>query len=186
MLRHVCAKEKIIATSAGRRNVICNRHDVEVERRRGSHPLDTGVAKMRVVAAAVLCAALGGCWTSGQETASNRSGDQFVGQNVEVVASRFGQPMGRKRMDNDQMLYVWELAPADPSARRRTTDTGQGGLYGDGHTPGYMSDDPRICKLSVTTSPEGIVTQFDAEDSNGTGAPARTLGLVGSVCAQRL
>jgi len=49
-----------------------------------------------------------------------------------------------------------------------------------------MSDDLRLCKISVTTSPEGIVTQFNAEDSNGTGAPTMTLGFGGSVCAQRL
>ena len=140
--------------------------------------------KMRALRAVVLCAALGGCWTSGQTVASARW-DQFVGQNVQVVATRFGQPAGRKRMDNDQMLYVWELPPLDWSGNKKT-HSGPGGLYGDGETPGYMSDDPRLCKLSVTSSPEGIVTQVDAEDSNGTAAPTMTLGLSGSVCAQRL
>ena len=141
---------------------------------------------MRILGVAVLCLALGGCWTSGQDVATaNRSGDQFVGQNVDAVVARFGKPTGRMRADNDQMTYVWELAPIDSSGNQRT-QTGDAGLYGDGHTPGYMSDDPRLCKISVTTSPEGIVTQFNAEDSNGTGAPTMTLGLVGSVCAQRL
>lgn len=132
----------------------------------------------------MLCVALGGCWPSMQDIATTRSGDQFVGQKVDVVASRFGQPIGKKT-ETDQITYVWELAPVDWSGNKKTS-MGQGGLYGDGQTPGYMSDDPRICKLSVTTSLEGIVTQVNVEDSNGTGAPARTLGLAGSVCDQRL
>lgn len=141
---------------------------------------------MRILAILVICTALGGCWTSGQEpTTSNRPGGQFVGQNVDAVVARFGKPVGRKKLDNDQMSYVWELAAADSSGDQKT-NPGQGGLYGDGHTPGSMSDDPRFCKISVTTSPEGIVTQFSAEESNGTGAPSMTLGLIGSVCAQRL
>jgi hypothetical protein len=141
---------------------------------------------MRTLGVAVLCLALGGCWTSGQDVAtSNRSGDRFVGQNVDAVVARFGKPTGRMRGDNDQMTYVWELPPLDWSGNKRT-QTGDAGLYGDGHTPGYMSDDPRLCKISVTTSPEGTVTQFNAEESNGTGAPTMTLGLVGGVCAQRL
>jgi hypothetical protein len=132
----------------------------------------------------VLCITLGGCWTSGQDATPPRSGDQFVGKNVDAVVSRFGQPTGRKKMDGDQMFYVWELPPMDWSGNKRT-HAGQAGLYGDGLTPGYMSDDPRLCKISVTASPEGVVTQFIAEDLNGTGAPATTLGLVGGVCAQR-
>jgi hypothetical protein len=144
-----------------------------------------GIFAMRALGTALLCITLGGCWTSGQDAASPRSGDQFVGQNVQVVATRFGQPTGRKKLDGDQMFYVWELPPLDWSGNKRT-HAGDGGLYGDGLTPGYMSDDPRLCKISVTTSPEGVVTQFIAEDLNGTGAPATTLGLVGGVCAQRL
>jgi hypothetical protein len=145
-----------------------------------------GTTKMRILAIVVICAALGGCWTSGQEAAtSNRPGDQFIGQNVDAVVARFGKPTGRKKLDNDQMSYVWELDATPPSSDQKT-HSGQGGLYGDGQTPGYMSDDPRFCKLSVTTSPEGIVTQFNAEDSNGTGASAMSLGFNRSICAQRL
>jgi len=139
---------------------------------------------MRTLRAVILCVTLGGCWTSGQDVTSAQSGDQFVGKSVDSVVSRFGQPTGRKKMDGDQMFYVWELPSTDWSGNKRT-HAGQGGLYGDGQTPGYMSDDPRLCKISVTTSPEGVVTQFIAEDLNGTGAPAKTLGLVGGVCAQR-
>jgi hypothetical protein len=135
---------------------------------------------MRTLKIVALCAILGGCWMSGQDVATpTRLGDQFVGQNVDAVVARFGKPAGRKKSDNDQMTYVWELAAADLPANQRT-HTGQAGLYGDGHTPGAMSDDPRFCKISVITSPQGIVTQFNAEDSNGTGAPTTTLGFVGA------
>jgi len=141
---------------------------------------------MRIPKIVVLCVALGGCWTSGQDVATPRqSGSQFVGKNVDAVVARFGKPTSRK-VDNDQTTYFWQLdAATDPSGNQKAY-TGQGGLYGDGRTPGYMSDDPRFCKLSVTTSPEGIVTQFSAEDLNGTGAPTFSLGINGSVCAQRL
>jgi hypothetical protein len=141
---------------------------------------------MRIPKIVVLCVALGGCWTSGQDVATSRqSGGQFVGKNVDAVVARFGKPRSRK-VDNDQTTYFWQLdAATDPSGSQKAY-TGQGGLYGDGRTPGYMSDDPRFCKLSVTTSPEGIVTQFSAEDLNGTGAPTFSLGINGSVCAQRL
>jgi hypothetical protein len=143
---------------------------------------------MRIPKIVVLCAVLGGCWTTPrQEVATSaQSGGQFIGQNVEAVVARFGKPASRKKLDNDQMTYFWQLDAATDPAGSQKTYTGQGGLYGDGRTPGYMSDDPRFCKLTVTTSPEGIVTQFIAEDLNGTGAPTVTLGIGGSICAQRL
>ena len=141
---------------------------------------------MRIPGIVAVCTLLGGCWASGPDaTTAIRPGDQFVGQNVDAVVARFGKPSGRKKIDNDQMTYVWELAAAETSGDQKVP-TGQGGLYGDGRTPGLMSDDPQFCKISVTTSPEEIVTQFKAEDSNGTGAPAMTYGLARSVCAQRL
>lgn len=141
---------------------------------------------MRSIGAAVLCVVLSGAWASAQSTAqSTQAGNQFVGKDVHVVADRFGSPTGRKKMDNDEMLYVWELGPADPSAHRGRTTEGYGGRYDDGETPGYMTDDTRICKLTVIASVEGIVTQVTAEDLNGTGAPKRTFGFVGSVCADR-
>ena len=141
---------------------------------------------MRILCAAVLCFVLSGGWASAQNAApSTQAGHQFVGQDVHGVADRFGLPTGRKKMDNDDMLYVWELGPPDTSASRRRSSTGDGGRYEDGQTPGYMTDNSRICKLTVIASPEEIVTQVTAEDQNGTGAPTRTFGLLGSVCADR-
>jgi len=49
-----------------------------------------------------------------------------------------------------------------------------------------MSDDPRRCKMSVTVSPEGVITQVVTEDQNGTGAPTRNFDILGGVCAQLL
>ena len=52
---------------------------------------------MRFLAIVALCAALGGCWTSGQEAAnSNRAGEQFVGQNIDAVVARFGKPLAAR------------------------------------------------------------------------------------------
>ena len=141
---------------------------------------------MRMIGVAVLCMVLGGGWALAQNAPpSTQAGNQFVGKDVHVIADRFGNPTGRKKLDNDDMLYVWELGPPDQSAKRRTATEGFGGRYEDGETPGYMTDDTRICKLSVIASPEGIVTQVSAEDQNGTGAPTRTFGILGSVCADR-
>lgn len=142
---------------------------------------------MRILEIAALCVALGGCAASPQGVASTSPfGGQFVGKDIDALVARIGRPASAKKMDDGQGSYVWELAAATDSAGDRRIHRGDAGLYGDGHTPGYMSDDPRFCKVSVTTSPEGIVTQLRAEDANGTGAPAMTLGIKGSVCAQRL
>ena len=141
---------------------------------------------MRAIGVAVLCVVLSGGFASAQNAPpSTQAGNQFVGKDVHVVADRFGNPTGRKKLDNDDMLYVWELGPPDPSSSMRRTDTGDGGLYDDGHTPGYITEDPRFCKLTVIASPEGIVTQVTVEDQNGTGAPTRTFGLLKGVCADR-
>jgi hypothetical protein len=139
--------------------------------------------QMRILEIVALCAALGGCAAAQQEVAV-RAGGQFIGQNVTSFAAQYGPPASSKRLDDGQASYVWQLDAV--TASDRWVDTGDGGLYGDGHTPGYISDNPRFCKVRITASPEGIVTQLNAEDSNGTGAPAMTLGFNGSVCAKRL
>ena len=140
---------------------------------------------MRILKIMGLCAVLGGCWTSGQDVATSaRYGDEFVGKNVDAVVAKLGKPRGRKKMDGDQVTYFWEFAAGDLPANQKSY-TGQGGLYGDGQTPGAMSEDLRICRVSVVTSPEGIVTQFSAEDSNGTNA-RMALGSAGGFCSQKL
>jgi hypothetical protein len=140
---------------------------------------------MRILKIVALCAALGGCGGT-QQVGIVRPGDKFIGQNVDLLVAQIGRPISSKRMDDGQGSYVWQLSAVADLAGDRRIQTGSAGLYGDGHTPGYISDDPRFCKITVITSPEGIVTQLDTQDSNGTGAPAMTLGINGSVCAKRL
>jgi hypothetical protein len=145
---------------------------------------------MRILVIVALGAMLVGCGAPRPEMAqasTSRLGDQFVGQNVTALVTQFGKPVSKKKLENDQISYVWELeAPTEPPDDRRTIDTGHGGLYEDGHTPGYISNDIRLCKMSVTVSREGIITQVSTEDQNGTGAPSMTFGFNGSICAQRL
>jgi hypothetical protein len=141
---------------------------------------------MRVLKIVALCAALGGCGALQQEVVAARPNEQFVGQKVESLAARFGPPAQSKRMDDGQAFYLWQLNDATNAAGDHGVFSGSGGLYGDGRTPGYISFDPRFCKLSVMASPEGIITQFTAEDLNGTGAPTVTIGIGKSICAERL
>jgi hypothetical protein len=146
--------------------------------------------KMRILEIVALSAALSGCgWPRREMT--TRPGDQvagqnFIGQNVTSLVTQFGNPVSRNKTDNNQTSYAWELEAATDLGDDRRFHTGYGGLYGDGHTPGYMSDDRRRCKISVTVSPEGIITQVVTEDQNGTGASSTTLGFNGSICAKRL
>jgi hypothetical protein len=139
---------------------------------------------MRILKIVTLCAVLGGCAGALQQESGVRPAGQFIGQNVTTFAAQYGPPTSSKRMDDGQGSYVWQLGAV--AAPDRWVDTGNGGLYGDGHTPGYISDDPRFCRVKIITSPEGIISQFNTEDSNGTGAPTMTLGINGSVCAKRL
>jgi hypothetical protein len=142
---------------------------------------------MRILKIVALCAALGGCGALQQQAVAARPSEQFVGQKVDSLAARFGPPARSKRMDDGQASYLWNLTDAADSAGDHGVQTGPGGLYGDGRTPGYISFDPRSCKLSVVASPEGIITQFIAEDLSGTGAPATSFGISPrSICAERL
>src|SRR5882724_6527039 len=141
---------------------------------------------MRILRIVALCAALGGCGALQKEVVAARPSEQFVGQKVDTLAARFGPPARSKRMEDGQASYLWQLTDAADSAGDHGTYTGPGGLYGDGRTPGYISFDPRSCKVSVMASPEGIITQFTAEDLNGTGAPDKSIGVSRSICAERL
>jgi hypothetical protein len=145
-----------------------------------------GKTKMRILEIVAICVALAGCAGSPQGVAStSQYGNQFVGKDVDALVAQIGRPSSSKRLDDGQSSYVWQLAAPTAPASDQWVQSASGGLYGDGNTPGYMTDDLRLCKVSATTSPEGIVTQLNAEDSNGTGAPSVTLGFNRSICAQR-
>lgn len=142
---------------------------------------------MRIPGIAALCVALAGCAGSPQGVAStSQYGNQFVGKDIDALVTQIGRPTRSKKMDDGQHSYVWELPATAASVSEQRLQSAYGGLYGDGSTPGYISDDPRLCKVSVMTSADGIITQLNAEDSNGTGASSMTLGFNASICAQRL
>jgi hypothetical protein len=143
---------------------------------------------MRLLKILALCAALGGCGAPLQEAATTtaRPGDQLVGQNVDALIARFGQPTRTTRMEGDLSSYVWELA-AGPDALDQPSQTADGGLYGDGYNPGAVNQGfSPYCKLNVIVSPTGTVTQALTEDSNGTGARSGRFGSNGAICARRL
>jgi len=147
----------------------------------------SGEDKMRILGIVVLCAALGGCGAPRQEaTTTSRPGDQLIGQNVDALIARFGQPTKSARMEGDLSSYVWELA-AGPDAVDQPSQTPHGGLYGDGYNPGAVSQGfSPYCKINVIVSPTGTVTQVLTEDSNGTGARSGVFGSNGTICARRL
>jgi hypothetical protein len=124
---------------------------------------------MRVFGIVALCAAVAGCAASRQEVVA-RLGAQYIGQNVDSLVVKFGPPTSMFKMNSGGNSYLWQLS-AETDIR---TDRGWG------------TASTRFCKVSVITSPTGIVTQLDTEDSNaGSGLPG-AVGAFGSICGQRL
>jgi hypothetical protein len=124
---------------------------------------------MRILAFVALCATLAGCAASRQEVVA-RLGDQFIGQNVDMIVVQFGPPTSSFKMNSGQTSYIWQLT-AETDIR---TDRGWG------------TATTRFCKVSVIASPTGVVQQLNTEDSNaGMGLP-QAMGVYGSICGQRL
>jgi hypothetical protein len=128
-----------------------------------------GIIKMRIPLIVVLSAALVGCAASRQEVAA-RLGAQFIGQNVDALVLKFGPPASTFRLNSGQGSYVWQLTAI--------TD-----IVAD---QGYGRASTRFCKVSVITSPTGVVTDLDTEDSNAGAGIAGAFGAYGSICAHRL
>jgi hypothetical protein len=78
------------------------------------------------------------------------------------------------KMNSGQGSYVWQLSAVTEIAINRG--------YGTAATTG--------CKVTVITTPTGIVTQLATEDNNPGGSGliglAGVLGAYGSMCGQRL
>jgi hypothetical protein len=51
---------------------------------------------------------------------------------------------------------------------------------------GFGQASTRFCKVSVITSPTGLVQQLDTEDSNAGYALPGAIGVYGSICGQQL
>jgi hypothetical protein len=128
---------------------------------------------MRVFLILVLTATLGGCFAGGQEVRA-RLGQEYVGKNVDTLVIKWGPPTSNFKLNSGGSSYVWQLSAVTEIEMNRG--------YGTASTSG--------CKVSVITSPTGIVTQLDTEDFNpgGTGliGLAGAMGAYGSMCGQRL
>jgi hypothetical protein len=116
---------------------------------------------------------LGGCAAGAPEVRA-RLGQEYVGKNVDALVVQWGPPTSMFRMNSGGGSYVWQLSSVTDIHMRN----------GSGSASTYA------CKVSVITSPAGIVTQLDTEDYNpgGTGllGLAGALGAYGSMCGQRL
>ena len=94
--------------------------------------------------------------------------DQFIGQNIDTLIAQLGPPVRSATLENDQTSFVWQFdSPGEPP-----TPTGAAGLYGDGGSPGYVSQGySPFCRITaVVVTSSGVVTQASTEESNGTGA----------------
>jgi len=124
-----------------------------------------------LLAVPAVIAALCGCAATKQEV-SEQLGERFIGKNADALVAEFGPPASTFRMNSGEMAYVWLLGAVTTFNTDRS-----GGVARTYH-----------CKVSVISSPRGIVTKLTTEDASGTGG---VLGLVGvdvygSICAQRL
>jgi hypothetical protein len=125
----------------------------------------------------LLCVAfgvtLGGCSISMPRppepaVTAAKPADQLVGQNLDALVAQLGQPSKTWSTDNDQTSVVWQFeTPGDTPL-----PPGAGGLYGDGGSPGYVSDGySPFCRITaIVSTSRGVVIQASTEESNGTGA----------------
>jgi len=153
---------------------------------------------MRPASAILLCAVLSGCSLSMPSismpslssisrpaeapVSAARPAEQYVGKNLDTLVAQFGPPKRSQPLDNDQTSYVWQFDVGDEAP----PPTGAGGLYGDGWSPGYVSEGySPFCRVTVVASADGVITQANTEESNGTGTPS---GFVrsGNVCQKQL
>ena len=115
--------------------------------------------------------ALAGCAATKQEV-SGDLGNMFLGKNVDSLVSEFGPPASAFRMNSGETAYVWQLS----AVTNINTDRGSG------------TEKTNYRKVSVISSPTGIVTKLTTEDSSGTGGILGLAGvdIYGSICARHL
>ena len=135
---------------------------------------------MRLASTILLCVVLGGCSLSMPSLSSisrpaeapvsaARPAEQYVGKNLDTLVAQWGPPKRSQPLENDQTSYVWQFEPTDEVL----PPTGYGGiLYDDGWSPGYVSQGySPFCRITVVASADGVITQANTEESNGTGTP---------------
>ena len=130
------------------------------------------IVRFFVTMAAVLAVAvLAGCAATRQEV-SDKLGSRFLGKSVDALVSEFGPPTSAFKMNSGETAYVWQ-----PSAVTNiNTSEGSG------------TAKTNYCKVSVISSPNGLVTKLTTEDSSGTGGILGLAGvdIHGSICARHL
>jgi hypothetical protein len=94
--------------------------------------------------------------------------------NVAWLAGRlvvkFGPPANTFKMNSGDTSYIWQLG------KQTNIDADRG--------RGIAST--QYCKVNVIASKTGVVTQLNTEDSNAGAGLGSTLGMYGSICANRL
>jgi len=111
---------------------------------------------------------LSGCAASRQEAAA-RLGDQFIGQNVDMMVSQFGPPVSSFRLTGGGASYQWQLAGG--------TDIVGGN--------GIGSASQRYCKVNVITDRPGTVVDLKTDDT-GSATSYGYFAINESLCAKRL
>jgi hypothetical protein len=114
---------------------------------------------------------LAGCAATKQEVSGNL-GNRFLRKTVVSLVSEFGPPASAFRMNSGETAYVWQLS----AVTNINTDRGSG------------TAKTNYRKVSVISSPTGIVTKLTTEDSSGTGGILGLAGvdIYGSICARHL
>lgn len=107
------------------------------------------------------------CAASRQEAAA-RLGEQFIGQNVDVMAAQFGPPASSFKMTSGGTSYQWQLAGG-------TDIVGANGI-------GIASQ--RYCKVNVITDRSGTVTDLKTDDT-GSATSYGYFTVTESLCAKR-
>jgi hypothetical protein len=124
-----------------------------------------GKSTMRTLGIAALSAALVGCAASRQEAAA-RLGDQFMGQNVDVMVAQFGPPASTFKMSSGGASY--QLAGG-------TDIVGGNGV-------GIASQ--RYCKVNVITDRSSTVVDLKTDDT-GSATSYGYFTVTESLCAKR-
>lgn len=130
------------------------------------------IVRFFVTMAAVLAVAvLAGCAATRQEV-SDKLGSRFLGKSVDTLVSEFGPPTSAFKMNSGETAYVWQLS----AVTNINTSEGSG------------TAKTNYCKVSVISSPNGLVTKLTTEDSSGTGGILSLAGvdIHGSICARHL
>ena len=110
---------------------------------------------------------LTGCAASRQEVAV-RLGEQFIGQNVDVMVAQFGPPASTFKMSSGGASYQWQLAGG-------TDMVGGNGV-------GIASQ--RYCKVNVITDRSSTVVDLKTDDT-GSATSYGYFTVTESLCAKR-